>query len=341
MSASAALGAERRGRGRQRVAHVVAAGHAQRHAGRAFRRGHLHVPGVVGPARARRDLGTRPNGIGFLGQRETQAAAAAGLGLPDVGVLVVAREHGDAVGRQCLDRGTVLARHGLDGAHEFLVLALRVVDQRHRGLRDARQHGDLARVVHAQFDDRGLVRCAQLQDRQRHADVVVQVAGRRVRRVAERGTQDGRDHLRDGGLAVAAGDRDHRAREAPAPSGGQRLQRRQRIVDEDPGDAGLGDAMRGDRRDGAGSACLRQEVIRVEPLALQRHEQVARAQRARVGVHALERARAVADECRTRHHRNSLRKRHERAHAVKPRFFRPVSASATSENGRRSPLISW
>ena len=88
--------------------------------------------------------------------------------------------------------------------------------------------------------------------------------------------------------------------EAPAPAGGQlpaappASRRTTQAVE-----AGLGDAVRADRRDRAGGARLRQEVVRVEALALQRDEQVARAQRARVGVHALERARAVADERRS------------------------------------------
>jgi hypothetical protein len=61
--------------------------------------------------------------------------------------------------------------------HELLVLALRVVDQRHRGRAPARQHLDLARVVHAELDHRHAVQArAQAQQRQRHADVVVQVA---------------------------------------------------------------------------------------------------------------------------------------------------------------------
>jgi hypothetical protein len=38
------------------------------------------------------------------------------------------------------------------------VLALRVVDERDRRLRDAREHGDLARMVHAELHDRGAVR---------------------------------------------------------------------------------------------------------------------------------------------------------------------------------------
>src|SRR5438876_10142138 len=50
---------------------------------------------------------------------------------------------------------------------------------------------------------------AQAQQGQRHADVVVQVPFGRERRVAEPGPQDGRDHLRHRGLAVAARSEEH------------------------------------------------------------------------------------------------------------------------------------
>ena len=53
------------------------------------------------------------------------------------------------------------------------------------GACDRGQRGDLARMVHAEFDHGGAVRVvAQPQQRQRHADVVVEVAGGGQRRVA-------------------------------------------------------------------------------------------------------------------------------------------------------------
>ena len=93
---------------------------------------------------------------GVAGRKgEAQHRARAGLGAPDGRHRVVGRKDRDAVGRQGLDGGAVLACHGLDAVHELLVLALRVVDERDRGRRDARQQCDLARVVHAEFDDGG------------------------------------------------------------------------------------------------------------------------------------------------------------------------------------------
>ena len=71
---------------------------------------------------------------------------------------------------------TVFQCHGLDGAHEFLVLTLRVVDQGHRGLGHWGQISDLARVVHAQLHHRHAVVRTQIEQGQGHANVVVQVA---------------------------------------------------------------------------------------------------------------------------------------------------------------------
>ena len=129
--------------------------------------------------------------------------------------------------------------------------------------------------------------------------------------------------------------------EAPAPRGGERLHRGERVGDQQAVEAGLGNAGRRDRSDRAVGARLGQEVVRVETLALERDEQVAHAQRARVGVHALERARAVADEHRPGHQRGGFGEREHLVHATHPLFARPASASSTSENGSRTPLISW
>jgi hypothetical protein len=45
----------------------------------------------------------------------------------------------------------------------------------HLGLRDADERANLSRMVHAQLDDRDVRPRAQLQQRQRQADVVVEI----------------------------------------------------------------------------------------------------------------------------------------------------------------------
>jgi hypothetical protein len=66
-------------------------------------------------------------------------------------------------------------RHGLDAAHEFLVLALGVVDQGHGGLGDGGQVGVSPGWFMPSSSTASGVR-AQAQHGQRQADVVVQVA---------------------------------------------------------------------------------------------------------------------------------------------------------------------
>jgi hypothetical protein len=99
-------------------------------------------------------------------------------------------------------------RHGLYGAHELLVLTLGVVDQCHGGPCHLGQRSNLAGVVHAQLDHGNAMVCAQIEQSQRNANVVVQVAlgGQGV--FPRMDTQDGRKHLRHGGFAIAAGYRD-------------------------------------------------------------------------------------------------------------------------------------
>jgi hypothetical protein len=106
--------------------------------------------------------------------------------------------------------------------HELQVLALRVVDQRHR-----RPHQMAARCaispgwfIPSSTTRQACARAAHAQQRLRHADVIVQVA-LRGQCMAGRGQPHRMDghHLGHGGLAVAAGDGHQRAaskRLAPA-----------------------------------------------------------------------------------------------------------------------------
>jgi hypothetical protein len=137
------------------------------------------------------------------------------------------------------------------------------------------------------------------QQRERQADVVVQVALRGEVRLGVPGAQDGRDHLRHRGLAVAAGHRDQRQPVLHAPGMGQRAERELAVLDLDAGHARGQLAGLGDRRDRALVARLGEEIVGVEALAPQRDEQVARLQRAGVGVHALHLHFTVAHQAAT------------------------------------------
>jgi hypothetical protein len=180
-------------------------------------------------------------------------------------------------------------RDRFDAGHEFLVFALRIVDQAHRRLGDRSQLRDLARMIHAQLDDCGLVRGFQPDQRQRHADVVIQVAaGRQVLLGTELGGQDGRDHFLDRGLAIAAGDAYDRDVELAPPVRADLAERR----------AGIGHHQRRQREAGRqlfyhhGSDAARgdivQEVMRIETLAAQGDEELAGTGFAAVGGQAME-----------------------------------------------------
>jgi hypothetical protein len=302
----------------------------------------LQRPVVAAPARA-------AGHVGFALERKAQVRAAAGQLQPDGGAHVLGREDGAAAGRQCADDLAVLARHGLDRGHELLVLALRVVDEGHGGRGHGGQRRDLARVVHAQLDHGDAVRervvMPQAQERQRHADLVVEVAlggQRSITRPTHVGAQDAGDHLRDRGLAVGAGDGDQRDAVLAAPAGGELAQGYSRIGHQQAGHGAQ--ATFGDGGHRAGRLRLGQKVRRVKALAAQGDKQVTGLQAAGVGVHALEGDAAVAHELAARHQCLGILQSH---HLVGHRSHRPAlcnsaaRASSGSENGVRAPFTSW
>ncbi|MDT4834126.1 hypothetical protein FQZ97_677600 [compost metagenome] len=273
---------------------------------------------------------------------EAQYALPRGQFAPDPGVVVVAGEHRHAVAAQGRDHLAVFARHRFHRGHEFLVFALGVVHQRDGGLGERGEIGDFAGVVHAQLDHREAVVLAQAQQRERHADVVVQIALRGMGGVASGRAQDGRHHLRHRGLAVAAGHGDQRQLELLAPQARQLTQGQPRVGHFHTRQTGLRQPRVGDGGHSALRACLRQKVVRIEALALERHEQIARLQAAGVGVHATD----------GRVHRahgpsagESDQQLGEGLHACAPcaaaRCCSAACACARSENGFFTPITSW
>ena len=65
---------------------------------------------------------------------------------------------------------------GFQRSHAGQMRALGVGDDGHRRLRQPSQHGDFARMVHAHFNDGGAMPGAESQQRQRQADIIVEVA---------------------------------------------------------------------------------------------------------------------------------------------------------------------
>ena len=227
--------------------------------------------------------------------------------------------------------------------------ALRVVHHRDRGPGEPREVVDLPLVVHAHLDHGEVMALAQLEQRERHADVVVEIALGREDLLARAGVhrQDRRQHFLDGRLAVAAREADDRQREGRAPAGGEAAECHAGVGDYDLAQR----ARRRARDQGCGRPKLHRtldERMAIEALALQRHEEVARRDVAAVGGHARDlhvRATHLA-----RHEPGGLAQVHHRvgghgesgAHAC-PAVHCESAAAATSRSlkGWRTPAISW
>ena len=95
------------------------------------------------------------------------------------------------------------------------------------GQADPGEAVNFAEGVHAHLHHRGFVGPLQLQERQGHADKIVQVQP--VFQDPEGRGQGGGDHLLGGGLAATAGDAHHRHPEAGPPGLGQVAQGRQGV----------------------------------------------------------------------------------------------------------------
>jgi hypothetical protein len=135
------------------------------------------------------------------------------------------------------------------------------------------------------------VRRPQLKQRQRQADVVIQIAlGGQHFGAAD--AQNRRAHFLDRGLAIAAGQADQRNVETRAPVGGQRAQRQPRVGHREQRQIGMvggtgGKLVRHQRADRALLQRRNDKIMAVEMLAANRHEQIADGDRARIAGHAL------------------------------------------------------
>ena len=157
------------------------------------------------------------------------------------------------------------------------------------GLRDAHQRPDLAAMIHTELDHCHLRSRPQLEERERQADVVVQVP--LVPEHAVPGREELRNDFLRRRLARAAGDGDHPRARSPPDVACQVLQAARRVVHFDDGwPAGGPVACRpwhlaGSLDEGPARAArqrLRDEAMTVEALAANGDEEVPVARRPRV-----------------------------------------------------------
>ena len=113
--------------------------------------------------------------VGALLQAESDHACARHAA-PQLRELIIRVDHRGRRRSQACDHLALGARHALEAAETFEVLGSGVGDHADRGTRDAHQRGNFAGVVGTHLHYREAMLGGQAQQRERHADVVVEVA---------------------------------------------------------------------------------------------------------------------------------------------------------------------
>ena len=119
---------------------------------------------------------------------------------------IIAIDDRHPIHRKSLKNLALAARHPGHIAETFQMTGASVIDERHIRLRQTGQIGDFTRMIGAHLNHCVGMFPTQLQQRQRHADVVIEITLGCQRRASH--PQDRGDHFLDGGFAVAAGQAD-------------------------------------------------------------------------------------------------------------------------------------
>ena len=182
--------------------------------------------------------------------------------------------------------------HAREVAEAFKMFFADRCDHRDVGCDDRTQPRDFARGVGAGFDDGDIGVVGQREQRQWHANFVVQIADRCVHVVSA--GEHGREHSLRTGLAVRPADGNDRFRPGVSPVVRERAERLARVAHDVHGHTRICGARRTayDERSGAGSDGVAEKVVRIKPVADERHEQRPSGDRARVGADCDKLARA-------------------------------------------------
>ena len=196
--------------------------------------------------------------------------------------LVFARDEGAAAVRgQIVQQLALAAANALRAAESFEVRAADVGQDAVVGFGDRRQQGDFAAGAGAHFDHAEFGVAGHGEQRQRHADVVVEIAVRGID--FEAFGQHAAHQLLGRGLAVAARNGQNRNRQFAAVFARQLLKGFERIADEYRAVAADGRRIVHDDVCGAFGECVGGEAVAVEGRPVQGEEDGPRLDAARVG----------------------------------------------------------
>ena len=257
--------------------------------------------------------------------------------------LVVPVQHEEAVVRERLGELALRASHLIHRAQRSQMGGARVRQDPHVGGGKERELPDLAARAHAHLQHQHLVLGRKMGERQRNADVIVQVSPVLVHAVPR--PEHGRDHLLGRGLAVRSGDRGDRNPGFPAAVASQRLKRAKGVLDRDdrlPAPAPCRIGGPGLRDEGARSLSLerrRHEIVPVCARPGERNEELPLRDRPRVDGAAAERRarRAIRRrvEQRSLGHAEDLLEREPGA-LVPAQRWNPLARSASRATSRSS-----
>ena len=314
--------------GRTRITYVVNARERQRHGDAVI----IEMQREVGAGDVRRNICCA--NIGQLAEPEADATHVVDERRPVVEVTVVCIENRGHRAFLVLQDFTLGARYALDRPESLEVSRTSVGNDNNVRGGESRQIGDLAGMIGAHFDHCEPVVLVDSREHQRHADVVVEVAVRGERRSLA--AETGGDKLLERRLAIASRNADNRHVAFAPPGRAESAERHSGVVDLDLGNR----IARAPRDHGPGRAVLLRNadiLAAVKIRTLQREEQLAFANRARIGADANE--GAIVPMQRPLHAACCLGER--RNHRRFSRAASALAATAKSENATRSPLVSW
>ena len=201
------------------------------------------------------------------------------------------------MGRQGGDQGGFFGGDGSLAGKKFDVRGPDAADDANLGRGHPGQGCDFARVIHAHLDHAKFVSVIEPNERQRHADVIVEIALGRLG--AELGAQHRGDQFLGAGLAAAAGHADRPQGQEAAIGRRKPLQGLEcvRHFHKTETRGQIGDERIGDERCHCATILHgTDEGVAIKPVALQGDETIARRQGARVGVQTIDRQRGIALE---------------------------------------------